>query len=114
MKKPLKFFIACVILRTLLSYFPQVVSQKYKNLLTLFYACIGIGFMYQYLSYSRKKGIFGQLTWWHNLRFWHALNYFLAAYWVYVLKNNNASSILLFDITIGIYFFIRQHYKFDF
>ena len=114
MEKTQIFFIACIFVRILFSYIPQVITKKYKNLLTLFYTGIGLGFMYQYLSYSRKKGAFGQLTWWHNLRFWHALNYFLAAYWVYVLQNNNASSILLFDITIGIYFFIRQHYKFDF
>ena len=110
--KKILLFIGCIIIRSLFVYLGyNSITLPYFRFLTIF---ISFGFMYQFLFKQRKSGIFVQVVWWHNLRFWHALNYFLAAYWVYVLQNNNASSILLFDITIGIYFFIRQHYKFDF
>ena len=106
----LMFLIGCIGLRVLF-----VVAAKYINteyLKYLGYAALlpAIGFMYIYLSGSRKTGaeVFGEEIWWNNLRPVHSILYFLFAYNA-IIGNSQAWIYLLVDVSIGLMSFLIHH-----
>jgi len=81
---------------------------KYLGYLALLPA---IGFMYIYLTGSRKTGaeVFGEKIWWNDLRPIHSMLYFLFAY--NAIKCNKQSWIyLLADVLLGLISFLIYHY----
>ena len=106
----LMFLIGCIGLRSLF-----VVAAKYVNteyLKYLGYAALlpAIGFMYIYLTGSRKTGaeVFGEKIWWNDLRPVHSILYFLFAYNA-ITGNSQAWIYLLVDVILGLLSFLIHH-----
>lgn len=70
---------------------------------------ISLGFLYQHIKGDRKKGAFGQIVWWSNLRIVHSVLYAISAI-LFFVKNKHAYVPLLLDVIIGILSFINHHY----
>jgi hypothetical protein len=111
-KRFLLFLVGCIGTRSLLVYIAKkanITILKYMGYLALLPA---IGFMYIYLSGSRKTGaeVFGEKIWWNNLRPIHSLLYFLFAYNA-IIGNKCAWIILLIDVIIGLISFLVFHFN---
>ena len=107
----LMFLIGCIGVRSLL-----VVIAKYSNTTYLKYlgylALVpAVGFIYIYLTGSRKTGgeTFGEKIWWNNLRPVHSILYLLFAYNA-IIGNKQAWIYLLADVLFGLLSFLIHHY----
>jgi hypothetical protein len=110
-KRTLLFLFGCILTRFLLVY----IVYKFPQYLTYFgYVALlpSIGFMYIYLTNSRKVGIetFGQPIWWNDLRPIHSFLYFLFAY-LAITGSKHAWKVLLIDVLFGLSAFIYQNSK---
>ena len=110
-KRFLLFLIGCIGTRALFVYVAKNAGPKYLPLLGYLALLPAIGFIYIYLTGSRKTGgeTFGDKIWWNNLRPLHALLYFLFAYNA-IIGNKNAWLYLLFDVVFGLTSFLIFHY----
>jgi hypothetical protein len=104
------FLIGCIGVRSLLVIIAKN-NPKYLKYLGYLALLPAIGFMYIYLTGSRKTGAetFGQKIWWNDLRPVHSILYFLFAYNA-ILGNKNAWIYLLADVVIGLVSFLIHHY----
>lgn len=111
-KRFLLFLVGCIGTRTLLVYIAKNAKTKYLQLLGYLALLPAIGFMYIYLSGSRKTGaeVFGEKIWWNDLRPLHSLLYFLFAYNA-ITGNKLAWIYLLLDVIIGLISFLFFHYR---
>ena len=105
------FLFGCIGLRLLLVYIAKNVNIKYLQLLGYLAIIPAIGFIYIFLTGSRKTGIevFGSKIWWNKLRPLHAILYGLFAYNA-INKNRKAWIYLVIDVIIGIISFLGYHY----
>jgi len=108
-KRNLFFLIGCIGVRALLVIIAKYISIQYLKYLGYLALIPAIGFMYIYLTESRPTGIFGQKTWWNNLRPIHSILYFLFAYNA-IIGNAHAWMYLLADVSIGLISFLVYHY----
>ena len=110
-KQMLLFLIGCIGTRLLFVYVAKnssVQVLKYLGYLALLPA---IGFMYIFLTGSRKtgKGVFGEKIWWSNMRPIHSLIYFIFAY--NAIQGNKQSWVyLMADVTIGLIAWLVHHF----
>lgn len=111
-KRFLLFIIGCIGTRSLFVYVAKNAGPKYLPLLGYLALLPAIGFMYIYLTGSRKTGaeVFGGKIWWNDLRPIHSLFYFLFAYNA-IISNNKSWMYLLVDVIIGLVSFLGFHYK---
>jgi hypothetical protein len=111
-KRFLLFLFGCIVTRLIFAYLAKEISLKYLPLLGYLALIPAIGFMYIFITGSRKTGaeVFGEKIWWNDLRPIHALLYFLFAYnainhvriaWVY----------LFIDVLLGLISFLIHHYR---
>lgn len=111
-KRFLLFLVGCIGLRTLFVIIAKNISVTYLKYLG--YAAIlpAVGFMYIFLSGTRKTGseVFGEKIWWNDLRPIHSLLYLLFAYNA-ITGNTQSWIYLLVDVLIGLVAFINFHYK---
>jgi hypothetical protein len=116
-KRFLLFLIGCIGTRILFVLVAKYISLKYLPLLGYLAILPMIGFMYIYLTGSRKTGaeVFGGKIWWNDLRPLHALLYGLFAYSVIQRSNislmYSAWMFLLADVVIGLGAFLVYHYR---
>ena len=107
-KRILLFLIGCIGLRSFVVY----LSMKKENLpyMILPSTAIGIGFLYIYFTNSRQTGpeVFGDKIWWNDLRPLHGLLWISFAI-LALLKNENAYLVLLADVLIGLFSFMKFH-----
>ena len=106
------FLIGCIGIRSLLVIIAKYSNTKYLKYLGYLALLPAIGFMYIYLTGSRKTGdeVFGEKIWWNNLRPIHSLLYFLFAY--NAINGCSTSWIYLFiDVIIGLGSFLFFHIK---
>lgn len=111
-KRFLLFLIGCIGTRTLFVLLAKNAGTKYLPLLGYLALLPAIGFIYIYLTGSRKTGaeVFGEKIWWNDLRPIHSLLYFLFAY--NAIKGNTDSWVyLLIDVIIGLLSFLIFHYR---
>ena len=110
-KRILMFLIGCIGIRTLFVIIAKNVSVKYLKYFGYLALAPAFGFIYIYLTGSRKSGAetFGEKIWWNNLRPIHSLLYFLFAYNA-INGNKNAWVYLLVDVLVGLLSFIIYHY----
>ena len=111
-KRFLLFIFGCIGTRSLFVYIAKNTRPKYLPLLGYLALLPAIGFMYIYLTGSRKIGIetFGEKIWWNDLRPIHALLYLLFA--VFALNKVSYSWVILFiDVLIGLVSFLLFHYN---
>ena len=106
--------IGCIGSRSLFVYLAKNVGPKYLPLLGYLALLPAIGFMYIYLTGSRKTGreVFGEKIWWNDLRPIHSLFYFLFAYNA-IIGNTKSWMYLLVDVIFGLVSFLVFHYKND-
>lgn len=108
----LLFFTICILVRLSLVYFvknSRSTNNIQRVLLILILASISIGFLYQHIKGDRKKGAFGQIAWWSNLRIVHSTLYAISVF-LLIMKNKRAYIPLLLDVVIGLLSFINHHY----
>lgn len=106
----LLFLIGCIGVRVLLVIVAKYVDTKYLQYLGYLALLPAIGFMYIYLTGSRKTGaeVFGETIWWNNLRPIHSILYFLFAYNA-ILGNKQSWIYLLVDVVLGFISFFVHH-----
>jgi len=107
----LLFLIGCIGLRSLFVVIAKYINAKYLKYLGYLALLPAIGFMYIYLTGSRKTGaeVFGEKIWWNDLRPVHSILYFLFAY--NAIKGSTQSWVyLLIDVLIGFISFLIHHY----
>ena len=111
-KRFLLFIIGCIGTRSLFVYVAKNAGPKYLPLLGYLALLPAIGFMYIYLTGSRKTGaeVLGDKIWWNDLRPIHGIFYSLFAYNA-IIGNKNAWIYLLVDVLFGLISFLIFHYN---
>ncbi len=108
----MNLFIFCVLVRLLLVYIAKTIkieNLKYLGYVTLL---ISIGFIYIYITKSRKRAIElnNKKIWWNALRPIHGILYLLFS--IAAINSYNLWYLLLLDVMIGVIaYFI--HYKIE-
>ena len=111
-QRMLMFLIGCIGTRSLFVIIAKYVNTQYLKYMGYLALLPAIGFIYIYLTGSRKTGAetFGEKIWWNNLRPIHSMLYFLFAYNA-INGKNFAWIFLLLDVIIGLVSFLIFHYK---
>ena len=104
------FLIGCIGVRSLFVVIAKYIDAKYLKYLGYLALLPATGFMYIYLTGSRKTGaeVFGEEIWWNNLRPIHSILYFLFAYNA-ITGNKQSWIYLLVDVLIGLISFFTYH-----
>jgi len=107
----LMFLIGCIGTRSLFVIIAKHIDTEYLKYLGYLALLPAIGFIYIYLSGSRKTGaeVFGEKIWWNDLRPLHSILYFLFAYNA-IMGNKQSWIYLLVDVLISLTSFLIQHY----
>jgi hypothetical protein len=107
----LMFLFGCVGIRSLFVIIARYINTKYLKYLGYLALAPAIGFIYIYLTGTRKTGaeVFGEKIWWNNLRPIHSILYFLFAYNA-IIGNKQSWIYLLVDVLIGLISFLIHHY----
>ena len=110
-QRMLMFLIGCIGTRSLFVIIAKYVNTQYLKYLGYLALLPAIGFIYIYLTGSRKTGAetFGEKIWWNNLRPIHSMLYFLFAYNA-INGNKQAWIYLLVDVLFGLISFLIHHY----
>jgi hypothetical protein len=110
-KRFLLFLIGCIGTRSLFVYLAKIANKTYLRYMGYLSLLPAIGFIYLFLSGSRKTGkeVFGDKIWWNNLRPIHGILYLLFAYNA-INGNKLAWVYLLIDVIIGLISFLGFHY----
>ena len=110
-KRFLLFLIGCIGVRSLFVVIAKYIDIKYLPYLGYLALLPAIGFMYIFLTGTRKTGpeTFGNKIWWNNLRPIHATLYLLFVYNA-IIGNKQAWIYLLVDVLFGLISFLVHHY----
>jgi hypothetical protein len=110
-KRMLLFLVGCVGIRYYLTKLVLVNNDNLRYILISLFTLISIGFMYIYITGSRKTGpeTFGKPIWWNNLRPVHSILYGLTAFALLKHDAESASNLLKLDLGIGVMFFLMYH-----
>ena len=105
------FLFVCIGLRLLLVYIAKNISIQYLKYMGYLLLLPGIGFIYFYLTGTRKTGpeVFGNKIWWNNLRPIHGILYLLFSYNA-INGNKNAWIFLFIDVIFGLISFLTYHF----
>jgi hypothetical protein len=111
-KRFLLFLIGCIGSRSLLVIIAKYIQLKYLKYMGYLALLISFGFMYIYLTGSRKTGaeVFGEKIWWNDLRPIHSFMYFLFGYNA-IIGNHYAWIYLLIDVLFGLTSFLIFHWQ---
>ena len=105
------FLLGCIPSRFLLAYILSKLSQTHLKIIGLILLIPVVGFLYIYISGSRKTGpeTRGAPIWWNDLRPFHALLYLVSA--VMALQGNKMAYLpLLIDTLFGLIAFLCYHF----
>jgi hypothetical protein len=110
-KRFLLYLFGCIGTRTAFVFIAKNAGETYLPILGYIALIPAIGFMYFYLTGSRKTGaeVFGNKIWWNHLRPIHAILYFLFAYNA-INGVKTAWMFLLADVIFGLLAFLSFHY----
>lgn len=110
-KRFLLYLFGCIGTRTAFVFIAKNAGETYLPILGYIALIPAIGFMYFYLTGSRKTGaeVFGNKIWWNHLRPIHAILYFLFAYNA-INGVETAWMFLLADVIFGLLAFLSFHY----
>ena len=109
----LLFLIGCIGVRSLFVIIAKYINTKYLKYLGYLALLPATGFLYIYLTGSRKTGAetFGEKIWWNNLRPIHSILYFLFAYNA-IISNKQAWVYLFADVLFGLASFLLHRFYF--
>jgi len=109
----LLFLIGCIGVRSLFVIIAKYINTKYLKYLGYLALLPATGFLYIYLTGSRKTGAetFGEKIWWNNLRPIHSILYFLFAYNA-IISNKQAWVYLFADVLFGLVSFLLHRFYF--
>ena len=106
------FLLLCIPIRVLIAHKAMHASSSTLHRMGMAALVPAIGFMYIYLTGSRKTGgeTFGEQIWWNSLRPIHSFLYFSFAISAF---NNSKSAYksLVLDVLLGFISFIHYHFK---
>lgn len=107
----LLFLIGCIGVRSLFVIIAKYINTKYLKYLGYLALLPATGFLYIYLTGSRKTGAetFGEKIWWNSLRPFHSILYFLFAYNA-IIGNKRAWIYLLIDVLFGLVSFLLHRF----
>ena len=107
----LMFLIGCIGIRSLFVVIAKYINIKYLKYLGYLALLPAIGFIYIYLTGSRKTGaeVFGEKIWWNPIRPIHAILYFIFSYYA-INKIRSGWIYLLYDVIFGSLSFLIFHY----
>ena len=110
-ERMMMFLFGCIGLRSLFVVIAKYVNTAYLKYLGYLALLPAFGFIYIYLTGSRKTGAetFGEKIWWNNVRPLHSILYFLFAYNA-IVGNKQSWIYLLVDVIIGLISFLVYHY----
>lgn len=110
-KRFLLFLFGCIGSRTALVFIAKNAGDKYLPILGYLAILPAIGFIYFYLTGTRKTGVevFGEKIWWSDLRPIHSVFYLLFAYSA-INGVETAWLFLLADVIFGLAAFVYFHY----
>ena len=110
-KRFLLFLFGCIGTRTAFVFIAKNAGDKYLPILGYLAILPAIGFIYIYLTGSRKTGseVFGNKIWWNHLRPIHSILYFLFAYNA-INGVETSWMFLLADVIFGLFAFVYFHY----
>lgn len=110
-KRFLLFLVGCIGVRSLFVIVAKYTAIHYLKYIGYLALLPAIGFLYVYLTGSRKTGAetFGEKIWWNDLRPIHSIFYFLFAYNA-IIGNKHAWIYLLVDVLFGLMSFFIHHY----
>ena len=105
------FLFGCIGIRSLFVVIAKYININYLKYLGYLALLPAIGFIYIYLTGSRKTGpeTFGEKIWWNDLRPIHSILYFLFAYNA-IIGNAQSWIYLLVDVVFGLLSFLIHHY----
>ena len=105
------FLFGCIGVRSLFVIIAKYININYLKYLGYLALLPAIGFIYIYLTGSRKTGpeTFGEKIWWNDLRPIHSILYFLFAYNANI-GNKQSWIYLLVDVVFGLVSFLIHHY----
>jgi hypothetical protein len=108
----MNLFIFCILVRLLLVYIAKTISLKNLKYLGYVTLIIAIGFIYIYVTKSRKTGIevHGKKIWWNELRPIHGILYLIFS--IAAINHYNLWYLLLIDVIFGIVAYLI-HYKIE-
>lgn len=103
------FLFGCIGTRLTLTYLAKILPTRYLKIMGLIALFPAIGFMYFFLSGTRKTGpeVFGDKIWWNKLRPIHSLLYALFAYNA-ISGHRMSWKYLALDVSIGLIAFIAH------
>jgi hypothetical protein len=107
----LMFLFGCIGVRSLFVVIAKYINPNYLKYLGYLALLPAIGFIYIYLTGTRKTGgeTFGEKIWWNDLRPIHAILYFLFSYNA-IMGNKQSWIYLLIDVLFGLLSFTVHHY----
>jgi len=110
-KRFLLFLFGCIPSRLALAYVAKIIPINYLPILGYVTLVMAIGFIYIFLTGSRKTGpeTFGEKIWWNSLRPIHALLYLIFSYYA-INKIRSGWKYLLYDVILGLLSFLIFHY----
>tara|TARA_B110000444_G_scaffold22617_1_gene18744 strand:- start:3578 stop:3913 length:336 start_codon:yes stop_codon:yes gene_type:complete len=98
----------CIIARIVIAIIAKIIDVKYLPVMAIVTSFISIVFFKNFVVNAPKTGFFGNTVWWQNYRIIHFFNYGLFSLLAFT-KNSNSWMVLLFDIFLGIIFFIKKY-----
>ena len=110
-KRFLLFLVGCIGARFFLVYLAKNINIENLPYMGYFAIIIAIGFMYLFITGSRKTGaeVLGGKIWWDKLRPIHAIMFAMFGY-LSITKSSNAWLVLLIDVIFGLSSFLYFHY----
>jgi len=103
-------FILCILTRISIVIISKYIDNKYLPVLGYIHLCIGIGFLFIWITGIRQTGleVGGDRIWWDSLRPVHAITNLMFAYNA-INKSPISWYFLLIDIFIGLFGFLVYH-----
>jgi len=105
------FLFGCVLSRIGLTYLIYVCPKKWLKYISVLYLCIGIGFGFQWVTKSRKKGAFNNEIWWDYMRIFHSATFLFVSYTSYRGLRGWAWKMLLVDTLVSLVAFLHHYRK---
>ena len=107
----IKFIFGCMFVRGLFVLIAKYINKKYLPYLGVSALPLVLGFVYVYFGgFKRKRGVFGEIIWWGNLRPIHAILYSIFAY-LAINKSKHSYVPLLLDMMMSLVSFFIYHYS---